>query len=127
MRLVAADYRPGRVDCRPACVLTASTSEAYAFLFKLLCEPGDEVLVPQPSYPLFDLLTRLEGVRAPCRYRLDSPGGWCLDRGSLGSRGSPAHARHARRQPQQPDGLDAVAPDDRDWLVGAGAGAAGSR
>src|SRR5579859_3724110 len=39
---------PGRV------VLTASTSEAYAFLFKLLCEPGDEVLVPRPSYPLFE-------------------------------------------------------------------------
>ena len=35
-------------------VLTAGTSEAYSFLFKLLCEPGDEVLVPQPSYPLFE-------------------------------------------------------------------------
>ena len=43
-------------------VLTASTSEAYSFLFKLLCEPGDEVLVPAPSYPLFDHLTRLDGV-----------------------------------------------------------------
>ena len=39
-------------------VLTASTSEAYSFLFKLLCDPGDEVLVPAPSYPLFDHLTR---------------------------------------------------------------------
>src|SRR5687768_14271474 len=39
-------------------VLTASTSEAYSLLFKLLCNPGDEVLVPQPSYPLFEMLTR---------------------------------------------------------------------
>jgi len=43
-------------------VLTASTSEAYGFLFKLLCDPGDTVLVPRPSYPLFDTLARLEGV-----------------------------------------------------------------
>jgi aspartate/methionine/tyrosine aminotransferase len=51
-------------------VLTASTSEGYAWLFKLLCDPGDEVLVPQPSYPLFDLLTGLEAVRA-APYRLE--------------------------------------------------------
>ncbi|MBI5512492.1 MAG: pyridoxal phosphate-dependent aminotransferase [Deltaproteobacteria bacterium] len=48
---------PGRV------LLTASTSEAYGWLFKLLCDPGDEVLVPQPSYPLFEDLATLEGVR----------------------------------------------------------------
>ena len=41
-------------------VLTASTSEAYSWLFKLLCDPGDEVLVPRPSYPLFDYLAALE-------------------------------------------------------------------
>ena len=40
-------------------ILTASTSEAYAWLFKLLCNPGDEVLVPRPSYPLFDFLAAL--------------------------------------------------------------------
>lgn len=45
-------------------VLTASTSEAYSWLFKLLADPGDEVLVPSPSYPLFDHLARLEGVAA---------------------------------------------------------------
>jgi hypothetical protein len=44
-------------------VLTASTSEAYAWLFKLLCDPGDEVLIPTPSYPLFECLARLEAVR----------------------------------------------------------------
>jgi len=51
-------------------VLTASTSEAYSFLFKLLCEPGDEVLVPRPSYPLFETLASLEAVE-PVPYSLD--------------------------------------------------------
>lgn len=59
-------------------VLTASTSEAYAFLFKLLCDPGDEVLVPRPGYPLFDFLAGLEGVR-PRPYPLEHEGGWRLD------------------------------------------------
>ena len=45
-------------------LLTASTSEGYALLFKLLGDPGDEVLVPGPSYPLFDWLARLEGLQA---------------------------------------------------------------
>src|SRR5271168_3116145 len=39
-------------------VLTTSTSEAYSYLFKLLCDPGEEVITPQPSYPLFDFLAR---------------------------------------------------------------------
>jgi aspartate/methionine/tyrosine aminotransferase len=59
-------------------VLTASTSEAYAFLFKLLCDPGDEVLVPSPSYPLFEHLARLESVRA-VPYRLAYDGAWHVD------------------------------------------------
>lgn len=50
-------------------ILTASSSESYAYLFKLLCDPGDAVLVPTPSYPLFDYLARLEGV-VPVPYRL---------------------------------------------------------
>lgn len=45
-------------------VLTASTSESYGFLFKLLCDPGDEVLVPAPSYPLFAHLAQLDAVAA---------------------------------------------------------------
>jgi aspartate/methionine/tyrosine aminotransferase len=60
-------------------VLTSSTSEAYSLLFKLLCEPsGDAVMVPVPSYPLFDHLTRLDGVR-PVPYRLEYHGRWMLD------------------------------------------------
>jgi len=45
-------------------LLTASTSESYALLFKLLCDPGDQILVPTPSYPLFEWLARMEGVEA---------------------------------------------------------------
>ena len=58
-------------------LLTASTSEAYSFLFKLLCDPGDEVLVPEPSYPLFGWLTALESVRA-VPYPLRFDGEWHL-------------------------------------------------
>lgn len=58
--------------------LTSSTSEAYALLFKLFCNPGDVVLVPQPSYPLFEHLTQLEAVEiAP--YRLEYHGTWRVD------------------------------------------------
>jgi alanine-synthesizing transaminase len=59
-------------------LLTASTSEAYAFLFKLLCDAGDAVLVPAPSYPLFEHLAELEGVRA-VPYRLAYDGAWHID------------------------------------------------
>jgi aspartate/methionine/tyrosine aminotransferase len=58
--------------------LTASTSEAYSLLFKLLCDPGDRVLVPAPSYPLFDLLAGLDAV-ATAPYPLRYQAGWYLD------------------------------------------------
>lgn len=59
-------------------VLTASTSEAYSWLFKLLCNAGEAVLVPRPSYPLFEHLTRLEAVRA-VPYDLEYDGRWTID------------------------------------------------
>lgn len=60
-------------------VLTSSTSEAYSLLFKLLCEPGhSNVLTPVPSYPLFDHLTRLDGV-GQGRYALEFHGAWTID------------------------------------------------
>lgn len=62
--------------------LTASTSEAYSLLFKLLCDPGDAVLVPRPSYPLFEHLARYEGVRtAP--YPIVYDGEWHVDLDAL--------------------------------------------
>lgn len=59
-------------------LLSASTSEAYGLLFKLLCDPGDEVLVPAPSYPLFEHLARFECVRA-VPYVLGFDGAWFID------------------------------------------------
>jgi len=73
---VALEYaaRGAKVDPERI-VLTASSSEAYGFLFKLLCDPGDAVLVPTPSYPLFGHLAALDGVRA-VPYALDPTHGW---------------------------------------------------
>jgi hypothetical protein len=81
---VADDYaRRGIRIATDRIVLTASTSEAYSLLFKLLCAPdGDAVLVPTPSYPLFDHLTRLDGVAA-APYRLEYHGRWTLDTHSV--------------------------------------------
>jgi alanine-synthesizing transaminase len=63
-------------------VLTASTSEAYSYLFKLLANPGEEILVPRPSYPLFDYLAALESVRVH-QYALRYDGAWHIDFESL--------------------------------------------
>ena len=66
-------------------LLTASTSEAYTYLFKLLCDPGDELLIPAPSYPLFDYLAQLEGVRA-VSYPLGFDGAFYFDEDEIASR-----------------------------------------
>lgn len=82
---VARHFAQSREVTAPALedvLLTASTSEAYSFSFKLLCDPGDEVLVPAPSYPLFEHLAELEAVRlAP--YRLAYDGAWHIDLDSV--------------------------------------------
>jgi alanine-synthesizing transaminase len=59
-------------------VLTTSTSEAYSFVFRLLCNAGDELLVPQPSYPLFEFLADFEDVRL-MPYELIYDHGWQMD------------------------------------------------
>ncbi len=64
---VCGYYADHGVEVRPdRVVLTTSTSEAYSFLFKLLCDPGGEIVVPQPGYPLFDFLAVLDDVRIKC-------------------------------------------------------------
>jgi len=63
-------------------LLTASTSEAYAYLFKLLCDPGDRALVPRPSYPLFEFLAGMENVEVG-QYPLVYHGEWSIDREEL--------------------------------------------
>jgi alanine-synthesizing transaminase len=65
-------------------VLTSSTSEAYAHLFRLLADPGDRILVPGPGYPLCDPIARLEGIQLD-RWRLAFDGAWHLDESSLPS------------------------------------------
>jgi aspartate/methionine/tyrosine aminotransferase len=80
---VASDFRRrGSVLSADRVALTASTSEAYALLFKLLCDAGDAVLVPRPSYPLFEHLTRFESVSA-LAYDLEYHGSWRIDLASL--------------------------------------------
>ncbi len=109
-REMAAD--PARI------VLTASTSEAYAFLFKLLCDPGDEVLVPEPSYPLLTMLAEYESVRL-VPYRLGWDGEWYVDTGSL------ANARNERTRavltvnPNNPTG-SYLKRDELDALLSLG-------
>ena len=76
---VASDFARRRLEVAPERIaLTASTSDAYSWLFKLLCDPGDNVLVPRPSYPLFEHLTVLESVVAR-PYRLEYHGSWRID------------------------------------------------
>jgi len=59
-------------------LLTASTSEAYSFILRLLCNPGDELLIPTPSYPLFDFLADVNDVKLS-RYPLFYDHGWHID------------------------------------------------
>ena len=89
---VAQYYREhGGVPIERLC-LTTSTSEAYSFLFRLLCNPGDEILIGRPSYPLFDLLARLDDVTLREYPMFYDPGaiardggGWSIDLHALES------------------------------------------
>lgn len=79
-RDAVVDYYAGRGAnaAREDVFLTTSTSEAYSFVFRTLCDPGDEVLIPSPSYPLFDLLADIQDVRL-VRYPLVYDHGWQID------------------------------------------------
>lgn len=104
----------GKIDARQV-ILTASTSEAYSLLFKLLCDPGDRVLTPEPSYPLFELLTRLDAVvSAP--YRLEQHGAWSIDRDSVERAWTPGTRALLVVSPNNPTG-SMLRRDDREWLV----------
>jgi aspartate/methionine/tyrosine aminotransferase len=112
---VAAEYERWGATPNPEHIaLTASTSEAYAFLFRLFCDPGDAVLVPSPSYPLFEHLARLDGIKAPT-YTLDGDAGWRVDFPTLAS--CPARVRAVVVvHPNNPTG-SYVHPDDRERLT----------
>ena len=75
---MARYYAGHGAELRLTIYLTTSTSESYSFLFRLLCDAGDEVLVAQPSYPLFDFLADLDDVRLR-PYPLFYDHGWWID------------------------------------------------
>ncbi len=83
--------------------LTASSSESYGLLFKLLCNPGDEILAPVPSYPLFEYLAALESVRI-VPYHLRYDGSWHIDFHHLRSQISPRTRAIVIVNPNNPTG-----------------------
>jgi aspartate/methionine/tyrosine aminotransferase len=123
---VAADFRRrGIVISADRVALTSSTSEAYALLFKLLCDAGDRVLVPHPSYPLFEHLTSLESVEA-VPYALDYHGEWRIDAASINRAATDRVRAIMIVSPNNPTGsflhrddLDAITAlaADRGWAI----------
>jgi len=112
---VADDYRRWGVEVDPERIcLTASTSEAYSFLFRLLCDPGDTVLVPAPSYPLFEHLARLDGIGCET-YALEVDARWRLDLGAF-ERAPQGVRAVIVVHPNNPTG-SFIHPDDRASLV----------
>lgn len=84
-------------------LLTASTSEAYAYLFKLLADPGDEVLAPRPSYPLFEYLADMESLKVR-QYSLVYQAGWSIDLDVLAGEMSPRTRAVILVNPNNPTG-----------------------
>lgn len=114
-RAVADLYRTWgtAVDSRRI-VLTASTSEAYSFLFRLFCDPGESILIPAPSYPLLQHLASLDGIDA-VTYNLEAEAGWSIDFAAL--QNSPASVRAVVVvHPNNPTG-SFVHPGDRERLL----------
>ena len=93
-------------------LLTTSTSEAYSFLFRLLCDAGDEVLVAQPSYPLFDFLAALDDVRL-ASYLLFYDFGWWIDFAELERRITPRTKAILLVHPNNPTGHATSAEERR--------------
>jgi alanine-synthesizing transaminase len=112
---VSADYARRGMTVDPSrVVLTSSTSEAYSLLFKLLCDPGDEVLVPRPSYPLFEHLTRLDAIGG-VPYALEYHGVWSVDRESVERAITDRTRALLVVAPNNPTG-SMLRRDDREWL-----------
>jgi aspartate/methionine/tyrosine aminotransferase len=113
---IAAYYRARGADIRTEDLfLTASTSEAYSFVFKLLCDGGDQVLVPRPSYPLFDFLAALDDVR-PSSYRLRFDGVWHVDFAALESSLTERTRALVAVHPNNPTG-SYLSPDEGERLL----------
>ena len=95
-----------------AVVLTTSTSEGYGYLFRLLCDAQDEVLVAQPSYPLFDFLADLEDVTLR-PYPLFYDEGWWIDLAELEKRIGPRTKAIVVVHPNNPTGHPTGAAERR--------------
>lgn len=101
---VAGYYRSLGANLSPNDLfLTTSTSEAYSYLFRLLCNPGDKVLIPSPGYPLFDFLADLNDVKL-VRYPLLYDHGWQIDFSSLERSVSPRTRAIIVVHPNNPTG-----------------------
>jgi aspartate/methionine/tyrosine aminotransferase len=119
-RTAVAEYyaKRGHTVAIDRILLTASTSEGYAYLFKLLADPGDHVLVPRPSYPLFEFLATMEnvGVRQyPLRYH----GEWSIDFDALRDLIGPRTRAIVLVNPNNPTG-SLVSPAEAEQLAGLG-------
>ena len=95
-------------------ILTTSTSEGYSFVFRLLCNPGDELLVPKPSYPLFEFLADLQDVKL-VPYPLIYDHGWQMDFPSLQKMVTERTRAVVVVHPNNPTG-SYVHPHERDLL-----------
>ncbi len=101
---VAAYYGARGVQVSPDHILiTTSTSEAYAYIFKLLAGPGDQILAPRPSYPLFEFLARLESVEI-VHYPLVYDHGWMIDFQRLAEAAGPRARAVVVVNPNNPTG-----------------------
>jgi alanine-synthesizing transaminase len=103
----AAQELPVGID---SLVLTSGTSEAYSFVFRLLCNPGDEVLIPAPGYPLFDFLADLCDVKL-VRYPLFYDHGWQIDFAALAAASSAKTRAVVVVHPNNPTGHYASASE----------------
>ncbi|WP_035350435.1 pyridoxal phosphate-dependent aminotransferase [Edaphobacter aggregans] len=110
---VAGYYADHGAEVDPdAVILTTSTSEGYGYLFRLLCDAGDEVLVAQPSYPLFDFLADLEDVRLR-PYPLFYDYGWWIDFAEMEKRIGPRTRAVVLVHPNNPTGHGTRAEERR--------------
>lgn len=116
-RQAVCEYYGGGVST-DRILLTASTSEAYSYVFKLLCDPGDEVLVPRPSYPLFEFLANLEGVSA-MQYPMRYSDGWHIDLDALRASVTPRTRAIVYVNPNNPTG-SYLKEQEYEFLAGLG-------
>jgi alanine-synthesizing transaminase len=109
-REFSSKIKPDRI------LLTTSTSEAYAYCFKLIADPGDSILIPQPSYPLLQFLIEAEGLRARPYPLYEADGEWILDREGIALACDHSTKAILLVHPNNPTG-HFLKPEDIEWLI----------